>query len=372
MSYHALLSASAAHRWMNCPPSARLEQEFEDSSSEAAAEGTHAHALAEHKLKETLGLCTRRPIPIYDSGEMEEYTDAYVDFILKQIALAKENCSVPAILVEQRLDFSRYVPEGFGTGDSLIVSDGLLHIVDFKYGQGIIVDADDNPQMRLYALGALELFDGIYDIQEVAMTIFQPRRENIKTSTMSKESLYKWADEVLKPIAKLAFEGKGNYRAGNWCRFCRAAIKCRARAEENLNLARYEFALPPTLTDEDIEEILGKLDGLTSWASDIKAYALSAAINQGKEWNGFKLVEGRSIRKYVDEELVAEKIKQAGYHNIYRKSLIPLTEMERLLGRKKFQETLGSLIEKPPGKPTLVPITDKRPAIQINDFKEDN
>ena len=372
---HALLSASGAHRWMNCTPSARLEQEFEDSSGEAALEGTAAHALAEHKLRLALGFNSKKPISKYDSGEMEEHTDGYVGFVLEQIALAKETCKDPAVLIEQRLDYSKYVPEGFGTGDCVIVADSLLHIIDFKYGRGVLVSAEDNPQMKLYALGALELFDSIYDISEVSMTVYQPRRENISTFTVSKDALCQWADEVLKPIAKLAFNGTGEYCAGDWCRFCRAAVKCRARAEENLSLARFEFALPPILTDKDIEEILAKLDDFTSWANDIRAYALSAAINQGKEWSGFKLVEGRSNRKYVDEEAAAEAAKAAGYHDIYRQSLITLTEMERLLGKGKFQEVLGGLVEKPPGKPTLVPLSDKRPAINIsakNDFKEEN
>ena len=374
MSAHALLSASSAHRWLACTPSPRLEQEFEDSSGEAAAEGTAAHALAEHKLRKALGFHSKKPISKYDSGEMEEHTDGYVGFVQEQIALAKGNCQDPIVLIEQRLDFSKYVPEGFGTGDCVIVADGMLHIIDFKYGQGVLVSAEENPQMKLYAIGALELFDAIYDISEVSMTVYQPRRENISTFSMLKEDLYQWADEVLKPIAKLAFDGDGEYRSGEWCRFCKAAIKCRARAEENLSLARFEFALPPILTDEDIEEILAKLDDLTSWANDIRAYALSAAINQGKEWAGFKLVEGRSNRKYIDEEAVASAAKAAGYHDIYRQSLIPLSEMERLLGKGKFQEILGELIIKPSGKPTLVPITDKRPAIKIsakNDFKED-
>lgn len=374
MTKHALLSASGAHRWMNCTPSARLEEEFKDTSGQAAAEGTAAHALAEYKLKRTLEIQSKKPTSKFDSGEMDEYTDGYVQFVLEQIAIAKEFCSDPAVLIEQRLDFSQYVPDGFGTGDCVIVSDQLLHIIDFKYGQGVLVSAEDNPQMKLYALGALELFDGIYDVNKIYMTIYQPRRENISTFMESKKNLFQWADEVLKPIAKLAFEGAGEYRCGDWCQFCRAAIKCRARAEENLNLARFEFALPPILTDDDIGEILSKLDNLTLWANGIRVYALSAAINQGKEWAGFKLVEGRSNRKFVSEEDVAEAVKAGGYHDIYRKSLIPLTEMERLMGKDKFQEILGDLIEKPPGKPTLVPLTDKRPAINISakiDFKED-
>lgn len=371
---HALLSASGAHRWMNCTPSARIERKFQDNSGEAAVEGTAAHTLAEHKLRRALKIRSKKPVSQYDSDEMDGYTDGYVEFVLEQIALAKGICSDPQVLIEQRLDFSKYVQDGFGTGDCVIIADGTLHIVDFKYGQGVIVSAEENEQMKLYSLGALELFDGIYDISTVSMTIYQPRRENISTHTVLKESLYQWAEEVLKPTAALAFDGNGQYRAGEWCQLCRAAVKCRARAEEKLNLARFEFALPPLLTDEDIEEILSKLDDLTSWANNIKAYALEAAANHGKEWHGFKLVEGRSVRKYVNEEAVAEAVKAAGYSDIFRQSLITLTEMERLMGKGKFQEILGGLIEKPYGKPTLVPLSDKRQAINLSakhDFKEE-
>lgn len=371
---HALLSASGAHRWMNCTPSARLEREFQDNSGEAAAEGTAAHTLAEYKLRKALKLRSKKPISQYDSEEMDGYTDGYVEFVLEQLALAKKTCADPQVLIEQRLDFSKYVPGGFGTGDCVIIADGVIHIIDFKYGQGVFVSAEDNVQMKLYSIGALELFDGIYDTNTVSMTIYQPRRENISTHTVLKESLYQWAEEVLKPTAVLAFDGKGEYQAGEWCQFCRAAVKCRTRAEEKLNLARFEFALPPLLTDGDIEEILSKLDDLTSWANDIKAYALEAALDHGKEWQGFKLVEGRSVRKYANEEAAAEAAKTAGYRDIYRQSIITLTEMERLMGKGKFQEILGDLIEKPPGKPTLVPISDKRQAINTSakhDFKEE-
>jgi len=372
---HALLSASGAHRWMNCTPSARLEQKFDDNSGESAAEGTAAHALAEHKLRRALKMRSKKPVSKYDSDEMDVYTEGYVEFIQELVAQAKQECSDPVVLIEQRLDFSKYVPSGFGTGDCVIIADGMLHIIDFKYGQGVLVEAEDNPQMKLYALGALDLFDGIYDISTVSMTIYQPRRENISTSIVFKESLYQWAEEILKPTAQLAFDGDGEYCCGDWCQFCRAAVKCRARADEKLNLTRFEFALPPVLTDEDIEEILTLLDDLTSWASDIKAYALEAAVSHGKEWLGFKLVEGRSNRRYANEDAVAEVAKAAGYRDIYRQSLITLTEMERLMGKVKFQEIIGSLIEKPPGKPTLVPLSDKRQAINTSakhDFKEEN
>jgi len=374
MSKHAILSASGAHRWMNCTPSARLEREFADNSGEAAAEGSAAHALAEHKLRKVLKLRSKRPVSQYDSDEMEAYTDDYVDFVLETIEGLKQTCSDPAILIEQRLNFSRFVPDGFGTGDCVVIGDGSLHIIDLKYGQGVLVHAEDNPQMKLYALGALDLFDGIYDISEVSMTIYQPRRENVSTYTVFKESLYQWAEETLVPTANQAFDGSGEYRCGEWCQFCRAAVKCRARAEEKLNLARFEFSLPPILTDDDIENILAKLDDLTAWANDIKSYALEAALSHGKHWCGFKLVEGRSNRKYRDEEAVAEAARAAGYRDIFRQSLITLTEMEKLMGKPRFSEILGQFIEKPQGKPSLVPITDKRPEINTSakqDFKEE-
>ena len=368
---HAILSASGAHRWLNCTPSARLEREFENTSGKAAEEGTAAHALAEHKLRRALKQRSKKPISQYDSDEMDGYTDSYVEFVLEIIEQAKQTCSDPTVLIEQRLDFSKYVPDGFGTGDCLVVSEGALHIIDFKYGKGLLVEAEHNPQMKLYALGALGLFEGIYDIETVAMTIYQPRRENISTHAVDKGSLYRWADEVLKPLALLAFDGSGEYCSGEWCRFCRAAVKCRARAEEKIKLTQLEFALPPLLTDAEIEDVLAKLDELTAWASDIRAYALEAAIHHGKQWNGFKLVASRSNRKYVDEIAVAEVAKTAGYHDIYRQSLITITEMERLMGKPKFNEILGGLIKKPLGKPSLVPLSDKRPAINGSSAKND-
>ena len=374
MADHAVLSASGSHRWLNCTPSARLELEFENTGSEAAREGTAAHALCEHKLKRALHMRSRRPVSDYDSDEMEECTDAYVDFVMEQYEAAKQVCEDPVILIEQRLDFSCYVPDGFGTGDCLIVASPRLHVIDFKYGLGVLVDAYQNPQMMLYALGALRIFDCLYDIEEVAMTIFQPRRENVSTWTISVDDLREWAETTLKPKADLAFKGEGEYTPGSWCQFCRAAVKCRARAEAKLELARFEFTRPPLLSDEEIEEILGKLDDLTKWANEIVAYAQDAAINHGKEWSGFKLVESRTNRKYTDEEAVAHAAAAAGYHDIYRKSLIPITEMEKLMGKQTFKEVLGSLVIKPAGRPTLVPASDKRPAITTvganHDFNE--
>lgn len=372
MNKHAVLSASASHRWLECTPSARLELEFENTGSEAAREGTAAHALAEHKLKRALRMRSKRPVSDYDSDEMEECTDAYRDYVMEQVDIAKQVCSDPIILIEQKLDFSCYVPDGFGTGDCIIISDDRLHIIDLKYGMGILVEAEDNPQMKLYALGALEIYDALYDIKEVSMTIFQPRRENVSTWTIPVADLKDWAEKELKPKAKLAFEGQGEYVPGEWCTFCRAAVRCRARAEEKLRLAQTEFRMPPLLTDAEIEEILHILPDLTKWANEITAYATDAALNHGKQWDSFKLVAGRSVRKYRDEEAVAEAAKEAGFKDIYRRSLITLTDMEKLMGKDKFKEILGDLIYKPPGKPILVPVTDKRPAINttnaINEF----
>jgi hypothetical protein len=373
MSCHAILSASSAKRWLTCTPSARLEQEFKDTTSEAAAEGTAAHALGEHKLKKALKMRAKKPVSQYNNDEMDAHIDDYVHFILELLTQAKQTCMDPFVLIEQRLDFSKYVPEGFGTGDCLIIADGTLHIIDLKYGQGVLVEAEENPQMMLYALGALELFDGIYDIDQVSMTIFQPRRENVSTYTVSKESLYQWAKEVLVPTAQIAYEGGGEFVPGEHCQFCRAEVKCRARAEAKLRLAAFEFELPPLLSEEEIAEILTKLDDLVSWANTIKDYALSTAI-EGKEWPGYKLVEGRSNRRYTDEEAVAASLKAAGYRDIYRQILITITEAEKLLGKKKFNEVLGDYIIKPQGRPALVPVSDKRPAMNLSanqDFKED-
>ena len=369
MSRHALLSASSSERWLNCPPSARLGERYEDKRSEYAAEGTEAHMLGEYKLKVALGLAAEDPTEKlkYHSEEMEDCTTGYVEYILEII----KECKEAKVLIEQRLDYSRYVKEGFGTGDCIVVSDKTLHVVDYKHGQGVLVEAEENPQMMLYALGALEIFDGIYDIETVKMTIYQPRRENISTYTVSKDSLYKWAKEVLMPIAKLAYAGEGDFKCGDWCMFCKAKHECRARADYSMELAKYDFRKPPLLEDWEVEEVLTKIDMLSSWASDIKNYALQTAI-RGKKWTGYKLVEGRSNRVYSDEDLVAKKVLDAG-HDPYEHKVKGITAMEKTLGKTKFNELLEGLIVKPEGKPTLVPESDKRPTMNttVNEFKEE-
>lgn len=376
MTKHAFLSPSGSHRWLNCTPSAMLESEFPGGSSSAAEEGTAAHAFCEHKLKKALRRRSKRPVSDCDSDEMQEYTDSYVDYVLEQLEVAKQTCKDPMVLIEQKVDFSEYVPDGYGTADCIIVSDDTLQIIDFKYGIGVLVDAEQNTQLMCYSIGALNIFDSLYDIKQVTMHIFQPRRENVQNWTIPADELKAWAENELKPKAQMALNGEGEYHPGEWCQFCKAAVRCRARAEEKLRLARQEFKMPPLLTDSEIEEVLTILPDLTKWADGILAYATDAAVNHGKEWNGFKVVEGRSVRKYKDEELVAQAAKDHGYTDIYRQSLITMTDMQKLMGKKQFEQILGDLIVKPQGKPTLVPVTDKRPAMNVtnanNEFKQED
>lgn len=371
---HALLSASSSERWLRCPPSARLCESYEDKGSDYAAEGTDAHTLCEYKLRRALGMEAEDPTEnlAWFNEEMTDCATGYATYVLEQVEAAKQTCADPVVMIEQRVDFSRWVASGFGTADCLIIADGTMKIIDYKHGRGIMVDATENPQMQCYALGALELFDGIYDIDIVHMTIYQPRRDNISTYELSKDELYRWADEVLKPTADLAFVGDGNFFYGEWCGFCKAKHDCRARADANMELARYDFKLPPLLTDEDIEDILSKVDDLVAWAADIKEYALQQAIS-GKDWTGYKLVEGRSNRRYTNETVVANAVSRAGF-DPYERKILGVTAMQKLLGKSRFDELLAAYIEKPQGKPTLVPESDKRPAMNTakNDFMEEN
>lgn len=370
---HAVLSASSSERWLNCPPSARLCEAYEDKSSDYAAEGTDAHALAEARLKQALGIPTEDPVEnlTWYNAEMEDCAQGYTAYVVELLETAKQTCSDPVVMIEQRVDFSRWVPGGFGTGDCICIAEGLLNIVDLKYGAGIEVSADHNPQMMLYALGALEIFDDIYDIDTVRMTIYQPRKSNISIFEMSKDALLTWADTELTEKARLAYEGQGNFSCGEWCRFCKAKAECRERAIYNLRLAQYDFLNPALLQDEEIADILGRIDALTSWASDVKEYALQQAIS-GKEWTGWKLVEGRSNRKYTSEADVAAAVESVGL-DPYERKVLGVTAMQKLLGKTRFEELLSPYIEKPQGKPTLVPESDKRPAMNTakNDFMEE-
>ena len=364
MAKHATLSASSSHRWLNCPPSVRICENYADVTTDYALEGTDAHALCEYQLKQSLGIPAEDPIEnlTWYNAEMEGCAAGYAAYVMELLEDAKQISTDPIVMIEQRVDFSRWVKDGFGTADCIIIADGVLNIVDYKHGKGVEVSAEKNPQMMLYALGALEIFDGIYDIETVRMTIYQPRLSNISVSEVSKAALLEWADTELTQKAQLAYEGKGDFHSGEWCRFCKAKAECRECAKANLELAKYEFAEPPLLGDAEIADILGKLDGLTSWAADVKEYALQQAVN-GKKWSGWKLVEGRSNRKYRSDADVADVVAHAGFAP-YEHKVRGITAMQMLLGRSRFEELLSPYIEKPQGKPTLVPESDKRPAYE--------
>lgn len=368
---HAVLSASSSKRWLNCTPSAKLNAEIPDITTEYAKEGTDAHELAEYKVNQLLGIKADNPAENLDyyNQEMEDCTDIYAQYIAEQMS----QYSSPVVMVEQRIDFSRYVPGGFGTGDCIIVADDVLTVIDFKYGKGVAVEAEYNPQMMLYALGALEMFSILYDINEVKMVIFQPRIENISEFSMPVSDLLNWAKNELRPKAELAAKGEGEFCAGEHCRFCKVKATCRKRAEYNLAIAKYDFAPPDMLEDSEIEMILERADALIAWAADVKEYALSEAL-KGRKWNGYKVVEGRSNRKYTDEKMVAAVVKEAGKDPYSEPKILGITEMTKLLGgRKKFDELLSKYVCKPQGKPTLVPESDKRKewSSAENDFQED-
>ncbi len=378
MSGHAFLSPSASHRWLNCPPSAKLCAEVPDASSPYAQQGTDAHSLCAYLVEKALGRDTRDPtgtLKYYDA-EMQECAEGYASFVMEEYERAKQTCPDTAVLIEQKVDFSPWVKGGTGTADCILLADGMAEVIDYKHGLGIMVSAESeefggNPQLMCYCLGVLEMFDGIYNIDTIKMSIYQPRRENVSTYTMSKADLLQWANGTLAPTALLAQEGKGEFQAGNHCQFCKVKAACRKRAEYNLELARYDFEMPATLEEHEIDAILLKADQLISWASDVKEYALNQAL-QGTDYSHFKVVEGRSNRKYTNEDDVAKTVMAAGY-DPYEKSILGITAMSKLLGKKKFNELLGSLICKPQGKPTLVSRSDKRPTMKNtaqDDFKK--
>ncbi|MEY9976540.1 DUF2800 domain-containing protein [Lysinibacillus sp. RC79] len=405
---HALLSASGSKRWLTCTPSARAEglymqelanQGIKEPESDFAEEGTQAHEYSEIILDRELGTITKaqatrrinkfKKEKQFYGPEMEEMVEVYTDFVMERVNAARLETSDALVLIEQRLDFSQWVPDGFGTGDVLIVRDGVLEIIDLKYGKGVPVDAYENPQMKLYALGAITAHDVLYDIQEVHMTIVQPRLDSISTFEMSAEDLYKWANEEVKPKAEMADNGDGDYVPGEHCRFCKIKSSCRARADEALETAKAEFAddgsieldtpEPATLSDTELAEILFVVDDIEKWCKDIKAFALDQALN-GTSYEGFKLVEGRSNRAITDEAKAVELLLEKGgvkEDDIYApRKLQTITNLEKKVGKKAFAEILEGVIVKPPGKPVLVTEDDKRPAIQsaesaTNDFADD-
>ncbi len=375
MGAHARFSPSSGKRYLSCPPSLLLEEQFPDEQSPFAAEGTAGHEMAEHLINKYLKKRTKRPVSEYYTDELMEAVESYVEYVISQIEQTRADTDTPFFGVELKVSLAHRVGGCFGTADMVAVSNTRIHIIDLKMGKGVRVDAEENVQLMIYGLGVLDMLGFLYDIDTVELTIVQPRIENFSTWEISAEDLLKWGKEVFEPGAAKALAGEGEYKAGDHCRFCKARFTCRARAEEYLKLAQMEFADPPLMSDKEVAEVLSKADALKKWAEEVYAYAQNEAVTNHKEWPGFKLVLGRSNRKYTDETDVAEAAKKAGYTDIYKQSLIGITEMERLMGKKKFNEILGSYVYKPDGKVTLVPDSDKREAVKQTtaeaDFKEE-
>lgn len=369
---HALLSASSAHRWLHCTGSPLLEKEFPDTTSVYAQEGTLAHELCELKLKKYTtvmpkGTYTRAHNKIMKSelwqNEMEGTSEAYLEYV-KEIMLACE--IAPAVLIEKRVDFSRYVPEGFGTADCLILAGDTLHVIDYKHGKGVVVDADHNPQMMLYALGAMSELSLLYRFKFVHMTIVQPRVNNISEFTMTADELIKWGETVVKPKAEAAMSGKGEFEAGDWCRFCRAKQQCKTRYESNDSLypelsAQHD---PRLITLEELGEYLKRGKDMAAWLEDMKEYALSESL-AGADVPGWKAVEGRGSRVFTDTDEAVDTLIKNGIDEsvLYERRVLTLAQMEKAVGKKAFGELVGDLVVKNPGKPTLVEESDKRSRI---------
>ena len=377
---HAILSASSAKRWMSCPPSARLEEKlrdrFGDRSSPFAEEGTRAHALAELKLQKEIGLINdfsykmQREAMTGVDNEMEWATDRYVDIVMQKFYEAKKSCPDAQIFIEQRLDFSTWVPHGFGTGDVVIVSDMILDVCDLKYGKGVPVSAEGNPQARCYGLGALSAYGDLYAFPKVRNTIIQPRLDSVTEETLTREELLRWAEEDLKPKAELAWAGEGEYDPGDHCRFCAARALCYHRAAKCMQIFDSGMQSPGILPDEEIPRILEVADIAEAWIADIRAYAKAQAL-KGQQWSGFKLVAGRRPpRKWTDAEAVIDQLSRAGYtdEQIYKpRELITVGEAEKLLGKPAFRAILGQFSVQGEGAPTLVPESDKRLSINSSE-----
>ncbi len=367
---HAFLSPSSSERWLHCPRSARLCEDMADTTSSYASEGTEAHALCEHLLLQALGRNTTDPRPLFKqySAEMQEAAENYTQYVMEQVADFRAQGIEPAVYVEQRLDLRAFIPDCMGTSDAIVVGGDTVIVIDFKFGN-LPVPAT-SPQLRIYSLGVCELLSCLYDFTRVKTVIFQPKLGAIDEAEITKDDLYAWANDVLAPIAQMAYEGKGEFECGDWCRFCRARNQCRTLAEHQMALAQYDFREPPLLTNDEIASILTQVDALVNWASGIKDYALQAAL-AGTQFPGWKVVEGRANRRYVNEEAVAEKVIADG-KNPYEQKLLGITAMERLLGKKHFSELLAGLVERPQGKPVLVTEDDKRPEMNTaqNDFND--
>lgn len=387
---HALLSASGASRWLNCTPSARLEERFEKVQTDYAAEGTLAHEFAEVGVKFAAGKIQKREYSktidqlrkhhLY-TDEMEDEVQKHIDYVLEQFTEARRLTKDALLITEEKIDLTDYIEEGFGTGDDIIIADHIMEIIDLKYGKGVRVSAADNSQLKLYALGALAKYEMLFDITTVRLAIVQPRLDSISTWEISVEDLKAWGDEIVKPKAVEAYAGEGPFKVGEWCRFCKAKATCRAIAEENLAAAKLEFGdlegtdkveLREDLTDEELLNIYEKAGQIQDWLNAITGHILKTAL-EGKNWDGYKLVEGRSVRKWLDESEVIDALKRADYtdEDITAVKLKGIGAIEKLLGKVQFTSLLSDLVIKPQGSPTLVPLSDKRPALGLDSAAED-
>ena len=378
---HALLSASGSSRWLNCTPSARLEEQFEDKQSEAAAEGTLAHELAEAKVRavttgDKKGLASTRKT-IKDNKfyceDMENHTDTYTGYVMEVYNESKARDEAAVIETEVRVNYSHYVPEGFGTVDNVVIGGGVMDVIDFKYGKGVKVEATENPQLKLYGLGALEEYAFLHEVGLVRLHIHQPRLDHISVFEIAATDLIDWAEEEVTAKAALAFDGLGEQVTGSWCQFCKAKAQCRALGAEALSVAKADFEDPLLLSDEELVDIYQKADRITRYLSSLGKHMLEQAL-AGKKWDGFKVVEGRSVRKLKDEEAVAQILEDNNYveEDFLIKKLQGITALEKLLTKKGFAELLGDQVIKPAGKPTLVSADDKRQEINLaSDFDDE-
>ena len=380
---HALLSASGASRWLNCTPSPRLEEGFPNESSSFAEEGTLAHEFAELNLKRDLCLISEaqylnltsylRGLNTFYSSEMEDFVQMHIDYVLEQFAEAKRKTPDAILLIEQKVDITHLIEQGFGTCDVIIIADGTLEVIDLKYGLGVRVSAEDNSQLKLYGSGALEAYDLMYDIHTVKLTITQPRMDSISSWEISAEDLRQWGEEVVKPKAQIAYAGEGEQVTGDWCRFCKASPRCKAQADKALELAKLDFADPMLLTDAQLIEVYAQSPQVTKWLSAVTDYIFKEAMN-GKKWDGYKLVDGQNRRGWTDEGKAASILYDKGFadDDFYNEpKLKGIGDIEKLVGKKVFPALFCDVVAFKKTSPSLVPESDKRPALGLDQAKAD-
>lgn len=372
MGKHARFSPSKGKQYLKCTASLLLEEQFPDEESPYAAEGTAGHELAEHLIRKYLKMRTKRPVSEYYTDGLVDAVEEYVSYVTGQIEEAGRKCADAVFLVEYRVDLTAFVPECFGTADMVIITDKKVHVIDLKLGQGVRVEAEENRQLMIYGMGILQMADSLFDVDTVELTIVQPRLDSLSDWEISVDALREWGSSVFVPKAQEALSGNGEFSPGaETCRFCKARFNCRARSEYFLEEARHEFKDPDLLSDEEMARVLLKADALKKWVDEVYAYAQNEAVENRKEWPGFKLVLGKANRRYTDEDDVIHAAKAAGYEDIFKTSLIGVTEMEGLMGKKRFSEVLGALVHKPQGKLTLVPDSDKREPVNLDTASDD-